>query len=224
VGSFDPATLKPLVERYLGGLPSTNRKETWRDVGARPPSGVIEKTVQKGIEPKSETAIVYTGPLQYDPVHRITMNSMAEILQKRLLDSIREELGGTYSITVEPGMRWIPRPEYEISIEFGSDPQRVDGLVKRVFEEIEELKAEGPTEKELADEKEALLRQYETSSKQNGFLLNQISAKYDSGEDVAGVWQAPDLYRQLTAQSIQQAAKTYLPNDNRVRVTLVPEK
>ena len=103
VGSFDPATLKPLVERYLGGLPSTNRKETWKDVGARPPSGVIEKTVEKGIEPKSQTAIVYSGPFQYDPVHRITMSSMAAILQRRLLDSIREELGGTYSITVDPG-------------------------------------------------------------------------------------------------------------------------
>jgi zinc protease len=224
VGSFDPATMKPLVEKYLGGLPSTNRKETWKDVGARTPSGVIEKTVQKGIEPKSETAIVYTGPFVYEPVHRITMNSMAEILQRRLLDSIREELGGTYSITVSPGMRRIPKPEYEISIEFGSDPARVDGLVKRVFEEIEKLKAEGPNEKELADEKEALLRQFETSSKQNAFLLGQISAKYESGEDVAGLWQAPELYRQLTAASIQQAAKTYLPNDNRVRVTLLPEK
>ena len=219
-----PATLKPLVEQYLGGLPSTNRKETWKDVGARPPSGVIEKTVEKGIEPKSQTAIVYSGPFQYDPVHRITMSSMAAILQRRLLDSIREELGGTYSITVDPGTNRIPRPEYEISIEFGSDPQRVDGLVKRVFEEIEKLKAEGPNEKELADEKEALLRQFETGSKQNGFLLNQIAAKYESGEDVAGLLQAPDLYRQLTAASIQQAAKTYLPNDNRVRVTLLPEK
>ena len=224
VGSFDPATLKPLVEQYLGGLPSTNRKETWKDVGARPPSGVIEKTVEKGIEPKSQTAIVYSGPFQYDPVHRITMSSMAAILQRRLLDSIREELGGTYSITVDPGTSRIPRPEYEISIEFGSDPQRVDGLVKRVFEEIEKLKAEGPNEKELADEKEALLRQFETGSKQNGFLLNQIAAKYESGEDVAGLLQAPDLYRQLTAASIQEAAKTYLPNDNRVRVTLLPEK
>src|SRR4029453_16767725 len=33
VGSFDPATLKPLVERYLGALPSIRRKESWQDVG-----------------------------------------------------------------------------------------------------------------------------------------------------------------------------------------------
>jgi zinc protease len=53
VGSFDVATIKPLVERYLGSLPSINRKESWKDVGARTPTGIVEKKVEKVIEPKS---------------------------------------------------------------------------------------------------------------------------------------------------------------------------
>jgi zinc protease len=224
VGSFDIATLKPLVEQYLGGLPALHRKETWKDVGARPPVGVIEKTVEKGIEPKSQTAIVFTGPFEYDPPHRITMRAMAHILQTRLLESLREELGGTYSVSVGANGQKIPRAEYQASVQFGSDPQRVDALVKRVFEEIEKLKANGPTEKEMNDEKEALLREFETSSKQNGYLLTQISAKYQIGEDVAGIWEAPELYKRLDAASIQDAAKTYFNTNNYVRVTLVPEK
>ncbi len=48
VGSFDLATMKPLVERYLASLPSLRRKEAGRDVGIRPPTGVVEKTVTKG--------------------------------------------------------------------------------------------------------------------------------------------------------------------------------
>src|SRR5262249_10738890 len=75
VGSFDLATMKPLVEQYLGGLPSTHRKENWKDVGARLPVGVISKTVEKGIEPKSQTAILFTGPFQYDPLHRIELRT-----------------------------------------------------------------------------------------------------------------------------------------------------
>src|SRR5262249_46282680 len=146
VGSFDPATLKPLVEGYLGALPAIRRNETWKDVGARPPSGVIEKTVEKGIEPKSETAIVFTGPFEYDPSHRTSLRAMGHILQARLLETIREELGGSYSVSVAANGDKIPRQEYQVSIRFGADPQRVDGLVKRVFEEIEKLKANGPTE------------------------------------------------------------------------------
>ena len=51
VGSFDVATIKPLVERYLGSLPALHRKEAPRDVGMpRPP--VVEKQVTKGREPE----------------------------------------------------------------------------------------------------------------------------------------------------------------------------
>jgi zinc protease len=224
VGSFDLATMKPLVERYLGGLPSIHRKETWKDVGAKNPTGIIEKTVEKGSEPKSQTALIFTGPFQFDPTHRIVLRAMSQILQMRLLETIREELGGTYSINANGGSTKIPHPEYQFTIQFGSDPKRVDDLVKRVFEEIEKFKANGPTEKQLADEKEALLREFETSSKQNAYLLTQIAGKYQLDEDVAGVWDAPELYKKIDAAAIQEAAKTYLNASNHVRVTLVPEK
>ena len=35
VGNIDLPAMKPLVERYLGSLPSLRRKETWKDVEAR---------------------------------------------------------------------------------------------------------------------------------------------------------------------------------------------
>src|SRR6185436_709212 len=199
VGSFDLATMKPLIERYLGGLPSIHRTETWKDIGARSPVGVIEKKVEKGIEPKSQTTMIFTGPFQYDPAHRTAIRAMAHILQQRLLETLREELGGTYTVSVNGSGNKIPRAEYQVSIQFGGDPQRVEELAKRVFEEIEKFKTNGPTEKQINDEKEALLREFETSSKQNGYLLTQISGKYQIGEDVAGVWDAPELYRKLDA-------------------------
>jgi len=49
VGSFDLATMKPLVERYLGSLPALNRNEAPRDVGMHPPAGIVEKQVKSGI-------------------------------------------------------------------------------------------------------------------------------------------------------------------------------
>lgn len=224
VGSFDLATMKPLVERYLGGLPSIHRQETWKDVGARLPAGVIEKRVEKGIEPKSQATLVFSGPFEYDPAHRTAMRAMAQILQTRLLETIRKDLGGTYSITAGPSMSKIPNPEYTLAIQFSCDPQRTSGLIKRVLEEIEKFKSGGPTEKQLNDEKEALQREFETNSKQNGYLLTQIAGKYQYGEDVAGVWNAPEDYKKLAAATIQEAAKTYLNPNNVVTVTLFPEK
>jgi zinc protease len=224
VGSFDEAMMKPLVERYLGALPSLKRKESWKDVGVTRPAGVIEKRVEKGIEPKSRAAIVFSGPFVWNQEQRVAIRAMSEILGNRLLEVIREELGGTYSISASPGFYKYPKPEYSISINFGSSPERTEDLIKRVFEEIEKFKASGPTEKQLNDEKEALIREFETNSKQNGYLLNQIQLRYFNGEDVAGVWLVPDFYKKLDAAAVQAAAKQYLDTKNFVKVTLFPEK
>jgi zinc protease len=224
VGSFDLATMKPLVERYLATLPSIRRKETWKDIGARPTAGIIEKTVEKGIEPKSQVAIIFNGSFEYDDVHRLAIRAMAHMLQGNLLQAIREDLGGTYGITASPTTQRIPRPEYSFAIRFGCDPQRTDDLLKRVFQEIEQFKRNGPSEGQVSDEKAALLREFETNSQQNNFLLGQIVSKYQNREDVRSVWYAPELYRKLNAGMIQQAAKTYLDVSNHIQVTLYPEK
>jgi zinc protease len=224
VGSFDEATIKPLVERYLGALPSLKRKETWKDVGVTLPSGVVEKTVAKGIEPKSRAAIVFSGPFVFDQQHRAAIRAMSEILQTRLLDLIREELGGTYSIISQASYQKYPKPEYSITIQFGCSPDRTEDLIKRVFAEIENFKEKGPTEKQLNDEKEALLREFETNSKQNAYLLSQIQLRYYHQEDPAGIWLVPEFYKKLDAAAVQEAAKMYLNPKSYVKVTLFPEK
>lgn len=224
IGNFDEATMKPLVERYLGSLPSLKRKETWKDVGAKTATGVVEMRVEKGIEPKSRAAIVFSGPFAFDQEHRVAIRAMSEILQTRLLELIREELGGTYSISASYGFQKYPKSDYSISISFGCSPDRTDDLIKRVFGEIEKFKMEGPTEKQLADEKEALIREFETSSKQNGYLLNQIQLRFYNGEDPAGIWLVPDFYRKLDAATIKESANTYLNTKQYVKVTLFPEK
>ena len=224
VGSFDEAMMKPLVERYLGALPSLKRKETWKDIGVTPPTGIIEKKVEKGFEPKSQAAIVFSGPFVFEQPQRVAIRAMSEILSNRLLEVIREELGGTYSISANYGFQKYPKPGYSITIEFGSSPARTEDLIKRVFEEIEKFKANGPTEKQLNDEKEALIREFETSSKTNSYLLNQIAARYYNGEDPAGVWLIPEFYKKLDAAAVQEAAKTYLNTKSFVKVTLFPEK
>jgi len=224
IGDFDLATMRPFAEKYLASLPATHRKETWKDVGARYEKGVVEKTVQKGIEPKSQVAMVFNGPFEWNQTQRVAIRAMGTVLQDRLREAIREELGGTYSIGASPGIQKLPRSEYTFSIQFGCDPARVDSLVKRVLQEIEKYKTEGPTAQQAADVKALMLREFETSIKQNNYILGQLAGKYQFGEDPATVWQVPDYYNMIDVKMIQQAAKTYLDTKNRVQVTLLPEK
>lgn len=223
VGSIDLPTIKPLIEKYIGSLPSTHRKETWRDVGPKPPATVIEKNVEKGLEPKSQTTIIFNGPFRYNQEQRVAIRAMGNVLENRLRETLREDLGGTYSVSASPNLTKEPREEYAFEIDFGSDPKRAEALTKAVFAEIEKLKANGPTPKEVADTKETFLRDFEANTKQNNYWLSQISLKYQFGEDPAGLLLVPDFYRRIDAAAIQKAAREYLDVSRYVRVSLLPQ-
>ncbi len=226
VGSFTPDAMKPLVEKYIASLPATHARETWRDVGITPPSGIVQKRVEKGIAPKSEVAIVFSGPFQYDDAHRLALRAMALVLQSRLLDTIRQQLGGTYSITANQSIEKFPKPEYSLRIDWTCDPARTADLVQRVFQEIEYVKNTPLDRGQMAVVREVLLRQFEANSRENGYLLNQISQRYAEG-DAAGLAAAvnlPGRLGTLTADDVQQTARTHLKSDNYVIVTLLPER
>src|SRR6185369_2259713 len=175
VGSFKPDAIKPLVETYLASLPATRARETFRDLGIVAPTGVIEKTIEKGIAPKSQVAIVFSGPFEYDEQHKLALRAMTLVLQSRLLDTIRQELGGTYSITAAPVTQKFPKPEYRVRIEWTCDPARTATLVRRVFDEIASLKARPLSRGQVALVHDSLLQEFEKNSQDNGYLLNQIS-------------------------------------------------
>jgi zinc protease len=225
VGSFTLDAIKPLVESYVASLPATHAHETVQDHGITPPTGVVEKTVEKGIAPKSEVAIVYSGPFTYDAAHRLALETMTNVLQGRLFDTIRQELGGTYSITASPASRRVPRPEYRVRIEWTCDPQKASSLTDRVFEEVASLKDAPLSGGQMRRLKEGLLRDYETNSQDNGYLLNQIVRRYEEGDPatLVEIENLPERIQALTAETLQQAAQEYL-DGNYIRVTLMPEK
>jgi zinc protease len=225
VGSFTLDTIKPLVETYIASLPATHARESWRDLEIDPPTGVVEKTVEKGIAPKSEVAIVFSGAFTYDPEHSLALATMTRVLQGRLFDTIRQELGGTYSITATPAAWKIPRPEYRVRIEWTCDPQRTAALVQRVFEELTFIKTTPLTPDQMTRLRDGLLRDYESNSQENGYLLEQIARRYADGDSASlgDIESLPDRIAALTPEAIHQAAQAYLDTSNYVKVTLMPE-
>ena len=224
VGNLDLEAIKPLVTRYLASLPSLDREETWKDIGIRPPKGIVKKTVKKGVEPQSQAAVVFTGPFEYTQVSRNAIRAMGLVLQTRLRNKIREDLGGTYNIMASPSYDRIPEPAYSVTILFGTDPERVEELINVIFQEIGALKKEGVTADELRDAKQAMYRDYETGIKQNRWLLTQLYYRYQEGENLESLFDYLKSLENLTVEVIQEAAKTCLNMENYIQITLFPEK
>lgn len=224
VGTFNVDSIKPLVQRYLGGLPSINRHEIAKDDGIRPPSGVIEKTVLRGVEPQSQTYLQFTAPYEYSPTNAHVLTSLASILTNRLTDKLREKLGGTYGVSAFAGGDRDVTKLATVAFQFGSAPDRADELTKAIFAEVQELKDNGPTAADIEKVQEAQRRARQTSLRQNGFWLGQLSNAYQHGDDPRAVLNYDALVNSVTIQAIRDAARRYIKMDNYVRVTLLPER
>ena len=224
VGSFDPNELRPLVEQWIAALPATGRVENGRDTGMRPPEGVIERTVRQGMEPKSETNIIFTGPFEYDRRNRHILSSLSAVLEMRLREVLREDLGGTYGVQLNQSTARLPYGRYSYSIAFGADPDRLDELTRVVFREIEKLQTDLIDAGTLATIRETQRRSWETSQTQNAFWLSQIAFTAQAGEDLDSVPEYVRMIDALTPEEIRVAARRYLRRDNYVRVSLLPEQ
>ncbi len=226
VGSFSIDGIRPLVETYLASLPATRAHETYRDVGISLPSGVVERTVEKGIAPKSQVAIVFDGPFVYNEPNRTALETMTLVLESRLFDTIRQELGGTYSITATPDIDRAPKPQYTVRIEWTCDPQQTSALVQRVFDEIAFVKSNPLSPGQMARLRDSLVRDYQRNSADNRYFLNEIARRYRDGEaaTVGAIDRETERIAALTAETLHDAAVSYLDPSRYVKVILMPEK
>jgi zinc protease len=222
VGNLDLDELRALVETYLGALPARGREETWRDHGIRPPAGVVEKVVRQGIEPRSHTRLIFTGRVPFDRQRSHAVRTLASILDMRLMDVLREDLGATYGVQVSGSLSREPEERYTFGIAFGAAPDRLEELVAVTFAEIERIKVDGPDPAVLVRVKEIQRRERETSLRQNGFWVGQITAYDRDGRDFMDILTADQLIESTTPEIIRDAAREILDPEQYIRVSLSP--
>jgi len=204
-------------------LASTGRKEQWVDINERPPKGIVEKTVKKGIEPKSLVRIIFSGPFEWSRHNRYELESLADVLRMKLREILREDLGGTYGVSVGASPSRYPVALYRINIGFGCSPDRLEELTEMVFQQIDSLKNEGIAESYVSKVKEMDLRRRETNLKENRFWLNRLFSFYTYDEDPGNILKYDQLVATLSSESIKNAAQKYFNTMNYVKVYLTPE-
>ena len=179
--------------------------------------------MRKGIEPKSQVSIVFTGTFQNDEMHRLTLRAMAEMLSGNLHRTLREELGGTYGVSVEPRFTQRPTQAYphhdlvRLRSRAHREPHQ-DGL--RGDRGVQKGRPERRARGRRTRGADARIR--------NEQPAEQVPAKpprvnYQYGGSVEDVFNIRPSVERLTASLIHEAARTYLDTRRYVEVTLLPE-
>ncbi|MDN3581779.1 M16 family metallopeptidase [Mucilaginibacter flavus] len=224
VGNFDIETIKPYLEHYLGGLPSTNSKETYKNLKIQPPPGEITKIVNKGVAEKSSVQLVFSGDYEYNDANNIQMDALEEVLNIKLIERLREQESGVYAPGVRASYHKVPGGRYSITVYFGCAPENVDKLIAATLEEIGKIKQNGaqPTDIQKFVAEEA--RTTREQMKENIFWAGYLGSSSQNGENPDQILQHVGNLEQVTVQSTKDAANKYLSGKNFIKLILMPEK
>ncbi|MXX52679.1 MAG: insulinase family protein [Dehalococcoidia bacterium] len=223
VGAFEWDDLRTLTSTYLASLPNTGGSEEWRDLEIDPPPQTEDHVVHGGIEPRSNTVLLFTGDMEWKRQEALELRVLSEMLGIRLRERVREQLGGTYSISVVARDSSLPDDEYRVYIIFGSDPSRTEELFGEVMAEVEWLRSGG--EQEYLDKAKELLRTERAKElRENEFWLNEIRYVVQRSESFEEITGFDTLLDELTLEDVAAAAQLYMTDEHYVRVVLLPEE
>ena len=224
VGSINAETLKPLVEKYIGGIASKGKTETFKDNNVKWMSGNFNKKVVKGNEPKSTVAMLYLSPFEYTRYNRNELNAFMKLLNIKLRESLREDMSGVYGVSASPQMVHYPKSQCRMIIYFSCSPENVDTLIGAAKKVIAEIITNGCDDKNLLKVKELMLKEREAAMKENRFWLNLIVASLKDNEKVSEIKNYDTQISALKSDDFKRLAAKHFDDKNFGKVVLYPEK
>jgi zinc protease len=223
VGNIDPATAKPLLEKYLGSLPAQPTQHAFKDNGVRPVKGIVNANVKKGKEPQSIITVTWAGETEYNRDEALALRGLIEVLNIKVIEKLREELGGMYSGGLNGAVTKRPYVNYTVTARVPCGPENVDKLTTALFELVKNAQEGKIEQKDLDKVKETWRKQYQVSMKDNNAWLSSLSQAFIDENNPENILDYEQRVNALTIQDLQKAAQKFLNMNNYVRAVLYPE-
>jgi zinc protease len=222
VGAFEIEQLKPLLEKYVASLPAADKPFEYTDLGIRPPIGMITKNFYKGTEPKSTAVMSFSMETAYDKTDAFLLKQLAQLLNRKFYEVIREELSGAYNIRTNASIEKVPYERAQLSITIPCSPENAEMLLDAAMAQIKEIQNNGVETADIEKSKEIYRRDKEKNLQKNGWWLNALTNSYiyNLGFESIASYEALDL---ITSEELQRVANKYLNTEEYIRVVLYPE-
>ena len=224
VGNVDVEAVKPLIESYLGSLPSINRKETFKDNHIAMRKGICKNEfIRQQETPKVNNFICYSGTCKYNLRNEILMSMTDQLLNFIYTEKVREDEGGTYGVYPMGQLIKYPTEKAVLQIFFNTAPDKQEKLIKIIYDEAEAFAKNGPDEASLNKVKEYMLKKHSEDLKENGYWLNSIDEYLYTGIDPVKDYE--QIINSITPKDVQQFANELLKQKNQITVSMIsPEK
>ena len=223
VGNINLEETEPLIETYLGGLPTINRKENFKDLKLERRKGNYKNVFEKELETSKATVIsVISGNCRYNLKNALLMTMLSQTMDMVYIETIREKEGASYGVSAYGQLSRYPKEEAMFQIYFDTDPTKREKMEQIVMTELQKVALEGPRPEHLAKVKEFLLKKHIENSKENGYWLSQLNEYYWYNTDMNTDYEK--LVNELTVEDVKNFAKALLDQGNIIEVTMTAKE
>jgi len=224
VGSFTVEGITPLLATWLGNLPSTHRAETWKDRGLKPVGGNLEKILTKGTDKKSRVVYTQERPATWTPFDSHVAWALGNIFRRRLLDRLREDMGGVYGFGLRVSLDRLPRERAMLGLTLPCAPENAKKLTEAALAEINLVRTNGVTAEDMKKELEAERRADERDSRENSAWRWRLQQVWTAEKgDATRLTNYQAFIRQVTPENLKRVAAWFEPGGYTM-VTLMPEE
>lgn len=224
VGNIDMDTFRPLVEQYIATLPADAAAKTVKPEIL--PSLLVKAGEKQTVSsakmqtPQTYAAVIEYGNIDYTPKTRALANVAGQILSKRFLDKVREEMGATYSIWASGSLDRVDDGQnFTIQSTFPMKPEMQQQVLDYIVQEFKNMES-NVTPEELAKVVEFSVKNIEEAKEKNGGWLNGMAGEAQNGVDTFNG--AADTYKAITPADVQDFMKAANAQGNYRVVLLEP--
>lgn len=225
VGDIDIPSFEELMKQYIATLPANAKKATGTIVlnpDFEVKGGHATSTHTTRMEtPQSWILIMLTADMPYTAENKYLNNIAAQILSKRLLDKVREEMGATYSIGAYGSMTRTSKANSLIQIAFPMKPEMKNEALAAISDIIKAMTTT-VTEDELKPVVEFMQKEAGEALEKNDEWAGSMSATGING--VQTFLNKADVVKKITVADVQNYMKAFLDQDNFRTVVLDPEE
>ncbi len=223
VGDFDLESAKALVARHLGAIPSGSSDEPGWVMPLTPREGGGRVDFPLSKEKRASVRMVWSAPAAWSWQREATLGLMAPALNNRLLDALREDLGGTYVVSTKASFSGVPIEQYSLIVQFDTDPDRVDEMIAHVRSEVATLAA-GTFDPVYASQiRTAAQRDYDGGTRTNDFWVKNLGNALSNGLDLEVLGRAKASLSFADAEAFKALAAELLVEERLFVYTMIPE-
>ena len=220
-GAFDEATMLPLVEQYIGGLPSKGKAEKAKSLGLSFKPGNIDKEFGKKMEiPMAIVLYLDSAKGEYNLKNDVTFDIAQQILDIIFTEEIREKEGGTYGVSTNGGYNYsfLPETQSYLQIVYQTSPEEYARLNARIDELLAAFVQNGPSDANIAKVKDYMHKKYLENLRENRYYSGVLKGYLKYGVDEMTDYE--QVLNSVTAEDIRAAIKNLLGEKNQTRIVM----